>query len=176
MNVAKECDITEDNISFLTDPKQTYDNLDDINDFERYDRLTDEMSVQFQMWHDQLQSIFNNRQNRGTGSYSNQDSTESLQRQSEGVNNQNFTNGNSATKENGRDKNIQDENDVENSQAEIVFLNIQEKPKQLHEMDPLQLNITQISELRLAIQVFPNEKDGHTMVETLKKRRETMID
>ena len=45
MNVAKECDITEDNISFLTDPKQTYDNLDDINDFERYDRLTDEMSV-----------------------------------------------------------------------------------------------------------------------------------
>ena len=61
----------------MTDPKPLYEAFDETSEVERYDQTAEDLSNQFQAWHEQLQSIYTNR-NRST--YSNQDSTESLNR------------------------------------------------------------------------------------------------
>ena len=50
--------------------------------------------------------------------------------------------------------------DIENFKNQVDFIEVREKPKELHEHDPLKFSIGDIFDLSEKTQVFPGEKDG----------------
>ena len=70
----------------------------------------------------------------------------------------------------------QQEEDMENFKVHIEqqFLNLADKPKQLHELDPLKVSIAQIVSLPEATQVFPGERNKLSKLHELQTRHDTV--